>query len=132
VHTRSGGVAFGGLSLSLFYLAGAALPTVLVSASRMGPIERRAPMRFSKIPGEDFSQIAFSPKIGKLHRVIIERLHRVTICRELMHSDQINKSEHGETDRVAFWQCLGAKGSGFLRETTPRLSSMGEGNFWSM
>ena len=33
----------------------------------------------------------------------------VTIRRELGHSDQINKSEHGEIDRVAFWQCLGAK-----------------------
>jgi hypothetical protein len=40
------------------------------------------------------------------------QLTRVTICRELKHSDQINKSEHGETDRVAFWQCLGAKGYG--------------------
>ena len=56
-------------------------------------------MRFSKIPGEDPSQIAFSPKIGNLHRVIIGNLHGVTICRELRHSDQINKSEHGATDR---------------------------------
>ena len=66
-------------------------------------------MRFSKIPGEDPSQIAFSPKIGNLHRVIIGKLRRVTICRELMHADQIVESEHVVTDRVAFWQCLGAK-----------------------
>ena len=32
----------------------------------------------------------------------IGNLHGVTICRELRHSDQITKSEHGETDRVAF------------------------------
>ena len=48
-------------------------------------------MRFSKISGEDPSQIAFSPKIGNLHGV--------TICRELRYSDQINKSEHAGTDR---------------------------------
>ena len=38
-----------------------------------------------------------------LHRVIIGKLHGVTICRELMHADQINKFEHvGQIDR-AFW-----------------------------
>jgi hypothetical protein len=70
----------------------------------MGLIERRLSMRFSKIPGEDPSQIAFSPKIGNLHRVIIGKLRRVTICRELMHADQIVESV--VTDRVTFWQCL--------------------------
>ena len=29
----------------------------------------------------------------------LTRVHGVTICRELMHADQINKSEHSETDR---------------------------------
>ena len=65
----------------------------------MGLIERRLPMRFSKIPGEDPSQIAFSPKIGNLHRDIIGKLPGVTICRELKHSDQIITSEHVGTDR---------------------------------
>ena len=41
----------------------------------------------------------FSPKIGNLHGVIIGELQRVTIRRELMHADQINKFEHRETDR---------------------------------
>ena len=39
----------------------------------------------------------------------IGKLTPVTIRRELIHSDQINKSEHGETDRH------------FFHETTPRL-----------
>ncbi len=67
----------------------------------MGLIERRLPIRFSKIPGEDPSQIAFSPKIGNLHRVIIGKLRRVTIRRELMHADQINKFGRAGTDRWA-------------------------------
>jgi hypothetical protein len=47
-------------------------------------------------------------EVFRLLRTIRRRArHRVTICR-LRHSDQINKSEHAGTDRVAFWQCLGA------------------------
>jgi len=37
------------------------------------------------------------------------KLTPVTIRRELRHFDQVIKSEHGGTDRVAFWQCLSAK-----------------------
>ena len=59
--------------------------------------------------------------------------HRVTICRELRHSVQIVKSEHVVTDRLQ--KVFGATTAArplHLRETTPGLSSMGEGNFWSM
>ena len=36
---------------------------------------------------------------GLLRTIRRRARHRVTICRELIHYDQINKSEHGETDR---------------------------------
>ena len=68
-------------------------------------------------PGFEFSGL-----LGTIRR---RARHRVTICRELRHSVQIVKSEHVVTDRVAFWQCLGAKGRYFLGETAPGLSSMG-------
>ena len=44
----------------------------------------------------DLTRSVFST-ILRIYR--IGNLHGVTICRELIHSDQINKSEHGETDR---------------------------------
>ena len=42
-------------------------------------------------PGFEFSDL-----LGTIRR---RARHRVTICRELRHSDQINKSEHAGTDR---------------------------------
>ena len=44
----------------------------------------------------DLTRSVFST-ILRIYR--IGNLHGVTICRELRHSDQINKLEHGETDR---------------------------------
>ena len=51
-----------------------------------------------------------------------------------MHSDQINKSEHGGTDWGTQTTRTAASDEKhyFLGETAPGLSSMGEGNFWSM
>ena len=66
----------------------------------------RPPGNSSQHCGEDPSQIAFSPKIGNLHRVIIGKLHGVTIRRELEHSDQIIKSEHIGTDRSRFLRAI--------------------------
>ena len=57
---------------------------------------------------------------------IFGKLHGVTIRRELSNYDQINKSEHGETDRLLFTRdhtppvCL-------LSETTPGLAKHGGG-----
>ena len=45
-------------------------------------------------PGFEFS--------GLLRTIRRRARHCVTICRELRHSDQITKSEHGETDRRSF------------------------------
>ena len=61
----------------------------------------------------------FSPKIGNLHGVIIGELQRVTIRRELMHADQINEFEHGETDRLQKYAFAPASFSALMR-ATPR------------
>jgi len=45
----------------------------------------------------DLTRSVFSTII-RIYR--IGNLHGVTIRRELIHSDQINQSEHGETDRL--------------------------------
>jgi hypothetical protein len=44
----------------------------------------------------DLTRSVFSTKL-RIYR--IGKLRRVTICRELMHSDQINKSEDFKTDQ---------------------------------
>ena len=56
-------------------------------------------------------------------------LLRVTICRELRHSDQIIKSEHVGTDRRRKYAGPQARNqSRFPRETTPGLSSLPPGS----
>ena len=65
-----------------------------------------------------------SPSSRKRSSPSSRKLTSVTICRELRHSAQIIKSEHGGTDRRRNMRLLSHRFS-FARETTPGLAIMG-------
>jgi hypothetical protein len=133
VHRRSTGRAEG---VDLFVPAVARYPPGVRSARNchIGSLGGRWRIRPTKVPAR--LPGSFTPSnrphgcagfefFGLLRTIHRRARHRVTICRELGHCDQINRPEHGETDQVAFWQCLGA-----IRRDDPRPVQHGGGSNW--
>ena len=94
---------------------------------------RQTPYLFA--PADDRNTLAtptvgcFNVRSARSSSPSSRKLTSVTICRELRHSAQIIKSEHGGTDRRRNMRLLSHRFS-FARETTPGLAIMGVGSNW--
>ena len=92
-------------------------PAAMVMVPRVSSICARA--GDAGPPSQHFTELPRIYHVRQSYR--IGNLHGVTICRELGHSDQINKSEHGGTDRRLFHETTPAGGVALVKVLRPSL-----------